>query len=83
MIAAALVVLGVVTGSIADAGQGAEARAADAYRRAIELEQQGNAAGALTLLWEAAGLAPRDADIQNRLGDALERRYGGARSQAA
>ena len=29
--------------------------------------------GALSLLWEAAGLAPHDADIQNRLGEALER----------
>ena len=29
--------------------------------------------GALALLWEAAGLAPRDADVQNRLGEALER----------
>ena len=28
---------------------------------------------ALSLLWEAAGLAPRDADIQNRLGEALDR----------
>ena len=28
---------------------------------------------ALSLLWEAAGLAPRDADVQHRLGEALER----------
>lgn len=56
-----------------DAGQQAEVRAADAYRRAIELEAQGNDAGALSLLWEAAGLAPGDAEIQNRLGESLER----------
>ncbi len=56
-----------------DAPQSAEVRAADAHKRAIELEAQGNDAGALSLLWEAAGLAPRDADIQNRLGEALER----------
>lgn len=48
-------------------------RAKDAYSRAIELETQGNNPAALSLLWEAAGLAPRDADIQNRLGEALER----------
>src|SRR4029079_6172824 len=30
-------------------------------------------AAALSLLWEAAGLAPHDADIQNRLGEALDR----------
>ena len=49
------------------------ARARDAYARAVELETQGNDAGALSLLWEAAGLAPHDADVQNRLGEALER----------
>src|SRR5687767_1540127 len=45
----------------------------DLYTRAIQLEADGNPAAALTLLWEAAGLAPRDADIQQRLGEALER----------
>jgi tetratricopeptide (TPR) repeat protein len=49
------------------------ARAKDTYARAIELEGQGNHPAALSLLWEAAGLAPRDPDIQNRLGEALER----------
>lgn len=53
--------------------QDARARAADVYQRAIQLEQKGDAAGALTLLWEAAGLAPDDPEIQNRLGEALER----------
>jgi tetratricopeptide (TPR) repeat protein len=45
----------------------------DLYTRAIELETQGNQPAALALLWEAAGLAPRDADVQQRLGEALER----------
>jgi tetratricopeptide (TPR) repeat protein len=43
------------------------------YDRAIALEAQGNFPAALSLLWEAAGLAPGDADIQNRLGEALDR----------
>ncbi len=49
------------------------ARARDAYSRAAELDAQGNHQAALSLLWEAAGLAPHDADIQNSLGEALER----------
>jgi tetratricopeptide (TPR) repeat protein len=53
--------------------QEAAARAKDAYARAIELEARGNFPAALSLLWEAAGLAPRDADVQNRLGEALDR----------
>ena len=57
---------------MAVAGQGA-GRAREAYSRAIELEAEGNNPAALSLLWEAAGLAPDDADIQNRLGEALER----------
>ena len=48
-------------------------RAQQVHARAVELEADGNHAAALALLWEAAGLAPRDADIQNRLGEALER----------
>jgi tetratricopeptide (TPR) repeat protein len=55
------------------AGQESPARAREAYDRAVELEGQGNQAAALSLLWEASGLAPRDAEIQNRLGEALER----------
>jgi tetratricopeptide (TPR) repeat protein len=47
------------------------ARAKDLYRRAVDLQNAGNDAAALALLWQAAGLAPRDSDIQNRLGDAL------------
>ena len=48
-------------------------RAKQAYARAVELDSQGDYAAALALLWEAAGLAPRDPDIQNALGQALER----------
>ncbi len=45
----------------------------DLYTRAVQLEADGNHPAALALLWEAAGLAPRDADVQQRLGEALER----------
>ena len=45
----------------------------DLYARAVQLEADGNHPAALALLWEAAGLAPRDADVQQRLGEALER----------
>jgi protein O-GlcNAc transferase len=55
------------------AAQAPVARAKAAYTRAVELEAKGNDAAALSLLWEAAGLAPHDAEIQNRLGEALER----------
>jgi tetratricopeptide (TPR) repeat protein len=44
-----------------------------AYERATELEARGNHTAALALLWQAAGFAPRDADVQNRLGEALGR----------
>lgn len=47
--------------------------AKEAYDRAVELEKAGNHSAALVLLWEAAGLAPRDPEIQNRLGEALDR----------
>jgi tetratricopeptide (TPR) repeat protein len=43
------------------------------YARALEAEAQGNQAAALSLLWEAAALAPREAEIQNTLGEALDR----------
>jgi tetratricopeptide (TPR) repeat protein len=45
----------------------------DLYARAVQLEADGNHPAALALLWEAAGLAPRDADVQQRLGESLER----------
>ena len=53
--------------------QEAPSRAKQAYTRAIELESTGNHPAALALLWEAGGLAPRNPEIQNVLGEALER----------
>jgi len=50
-----------------------QAQAKQVYDRAVQLEREGNYPASLSLLWEAAGLAPHDADIQNRLGEALER----------
>ena len=55
------------------AAQVPPARAQDLYERALELERAGNEPAALSLLWEAAGLAPGDGAIQDRLGEALER----------
>jgi tetratricopeptide (TPR) repeat protein len=55
------------------AAQAPTARAKDLYDRALELERRGNDSAALSLLWEAAGLAPQDGVIQDRLGEALER----------
>jgi tetratricopeptide (TPR) repeat protein len=66
---ACLLAVGVAAGREQDAS----ARARDAYARAIELQTAGNHAAALSLLWEAAGLTPHDADVQNGLGEALER----------
>ena len=48
-------------------------KATELYDRAIDLDKQGNAGAALALLWEAAGLTPEKPDIQNRLGESLER----------
>ena len=48
-------------------------RARELYDRALELDRRGNAPAALSLLWEAAGLAPQDGEIQHALGSALER----------
>ncbi|HEU4938581.1 MAG TPA: tetratricopeptide repeat protein [Vicinamibacterales bacterium] len=53
--------------------QDASSRAKQAYGRAIELESKGNHPAALALLWQAADLAPSDPEIQNALGEALER----------
>src|SRR5215467_9773078 len=69
-LAAAIIV---AAAHLVSAAQSPSARATDLYDRARELERQGNAAGALSLLWEAAGLAPKDGAIQNDLGRALER----------
>lgn len=72
-LAMTIVACALAAASAAVAEQDASGRAKQAYARAIELEGAGNHAAALSLLWEAAGLAPRDADVQNRLGEALER----------
>src|SRR5262245_18008561 len=74
MIALACLAISLVVGypTIAPA-QDSSGRARAAYDRAIKLEAEGNLPASLSLLWEAAGLAPRDPDIQNRLGEALER----------
>ena len=48
-------------------------RAQDVYKNALDLEAQGNHSAALARLWEAAAADPRDAEIQNALGEALER----------
>lgn len=61
------------TATAAGPRQEADPRGAAVFTRAIQLEAKGDAAGALALLWEAAGLDPRNADIQNRLGESLER----------
>ena len=71
--AAAVLVLLCSAHLIQVSGQDSAARAKQVYARALELEAKSNHAAALTLFWEAAGLAPTDADIQNRLGEALER----------
>ena len=66
-------VIGVAVAAAASPATQESARAKQAYARAIQLEADGNHPAALSLLWEAAGLAPRDPEIQNRLGEALER----------
>ncbi len=54
-------------------GQAEPSSAKDAYARALELESRGNPSAALALFWYAAGVTPRDADVQNHLGEALGR----------
>jgi tetratricopeptide (TPR) repeat protein len=74
MIALACLAIALVVGhTTTAAAQDSSVRAQAAYDRATKLEADGNFAASLSLLWEAAGLAPRDAEIQNRLGEALER----------
>jgi tetratricopeptide (TPR) repeat protein len=53
--------------------QDTASRAKQVYAKAVELDSRGNHPAALALLWEAAGIAPDDPDIQNALGEALER----------
>lgn len=69
-----IALLAIAVAAAADASLGGQAvpRARQLYDRAIELERRGNGA-ALSLLWEAAGLAPQDGEIQHALGGALER----------
>jgi tetratricopeptide (TPR) repeat protein len=55
------------------APQNASPPSRELYDKAVRLQHDGNEPGALSLLWEAAGLAPHDGEIQNRLGEALER----------
>ena len=66
-----VITVGVLMAAVTSVSGQGDTRAREAYSRAIGLETQGNNQAALSLLWEAAGLAPRDADIQNRLGEAL------------
>jgi tetratricopeptide (TPR) repeat protein len=74
MLAVAGLAVSVVLGSPPTAtGQDHASQARQSYARAIELQSQGNDLAALALLWEASGLAPRDPEIQNRLGEALEK----------
>lgn len=54
-------------------GPGPRAQAREVYRRALALEERGDAGGALALLWTASGLDPDNADVQARLAEALER----------
>ena len=68
-LAMSLILARVTTG----AAQDTPSRAKETYARAIELEAKGNHPAALVLLWEAAGLSPRDPEIQNALGEALDR----------
>jgi tetratricopeptide (TPR) repeat protein len=65
--------VGAIAAQLPAAAQTPAVGAADLYARALELEQRGNNAAALSLLWEAAGLAPHDGPIQNHLGEALEK----------
>lgn len=71
--AALLLIAGMAGGVAGPLPQDPVTRARETYARAVDLEAKGNHPAALALLWEAAGLAPRDADIQNRLGEALDR----------
>ena len=64
---AVVLALTLVSGAAAQDVRGAR----EAYSRAVALEAGGNDAAALALLWQAAGAAPRDAEVQNRLGEAL------------
>jgi len=68
LLGTAAVVVTLASTSVQDAGT-----ARRTYDQAVALEADGNYPAALSLLWAASGAAPADADIQNRLGEALER----------
>ena len=72
---ARLAVIAIVLAAAAHASPAGQAPpgARQLYDRAIELDRRGNPAAALSLLWEAAGLAPQDGEIQHALGSSLER----------
>jgi tetratricopeptide (TPR) repeat protein len=70
---AAIVSIVAVRAPALASSQDQTAQAKRAYERAIELDKRGDASGSLSLLWEASGLAPNDPEIQNTLGEALER----------
>ena len=61
----AVLVAAFVVATHASTGAQTVPRARELYGRALELDRQGDAAAALTLLWEAAGLAPADGMIQD------------------
>jgi protein O-GlcNAc transferase len=63
----------VLVASLSLSAQEATSRAKTIYAQAVDLEAHARYADALPLLWEAAQLAPDAAEIQNRLGEALER----------
>jgi superkiller protein 3 len=73
MLSVVLIAVLLSVGETSRAAQQPAARAEEIYTRAIDLESRGNHPAALALLWEAAGLSPRDPEIQTALGEALER----------
>lgn len=70
LLCVSMTLLSLVSASAATQDEG---RAKSLYARAVAFEDRGRHAEALPLLWEAAQRAPGDAEIQNRLGEALER----------
>jgi hypothetical protein len=72
--------LAILCATLVLGAQDTPARARDAYERGLQLEREGNISAALSLYWEAAGMAPRDPDIQYHLGGAIARRSPRGRS---
>jgi superkiller protein 3 len=73
MLSVVLLTVLLIVGETSRAAQQPAAHAQEIYTRALELESRGNHPAALALLWEAAGISPRDPEIQTALGEALER----------